>query len=128
MSLIHIENLSKHFKILNRRQGLSGAFRDLFLGNYRIVEAVSGISFDIDAGEIVFIYALYMIAISPMQIRFDHAWQIRFHIQQGTFLKYYCRPLNMMLIYFSPLSVLGLFAITYWIWTQGVNSYIGTGS
>jgi ABC-type uncharacterized transport system permease subunit len=90
------------------------------LGNYRIVEAVSGISFDIDAGEIVFIYALYMIAISPMQIRF--------HIQQGTFLKYYCRPLNMMLIYFSPLSVLGLFAITYWIWTQGVNSYIGTGS
>ena len=128
MSLIHIENLSKHFKILNRRQGLSGAFRDLFSGNYRIVEVVSGISFDIDAGEIVFIYALYMIAISSMQIRFDHAWQIRFHIQQGTFLKYYCRPLNMMLIYFSPLSVLGLFAITYWIWTQGVNSYIGTGS
>jgi ABC-2 type transport system permease protein len=27
MSLIHIENLSKHFKILNRREGLIGAFR-----------------------------------------------------------------------------------------------------
>jgi hypothetical protein len=120
MSLIHIENLSKYFKIRNRRQGLSSAFRDLFSGSYRTVEAVSGISFDIDAGEIVFIYALYMIAISPMQIRF--------HIQQGAFLEYYFRPLNMMLIHLSPLSVIGLFAITYWIWTQGVNSYTGTGS
>ena len=53
MSLIHIENLSKHFRILNRREGMSGAFRDLFSGSYRTVEAVTGISFDIDAGEIV---------------------------------------------------------------------------
>src|SRR5512138_391898 len=53
MHLIHIENLSKQFKILNRREGLGGAFRDLFSGSYRTVEAVSGISFDIDAGEIV---------------------------------------------------------------------------
>jgi ABC-2 type transport system ATP-binding protein len=53
MSLIHIENLTKHFKILNRREGLSGAFRDLFSGNYRTVEAVAGISFDIEPGEIV---------------------------------------------------------------------------
>ena len=30
MSLIHIENLSKHFKILNRRQGLGSAFRFAF--------------------------------------------------------------------------------------------------
>ena len=53
MSLIHIQNLSKHFKILNRREGLGGAFRDLFSGNYRTVEAVKDISFGIDAGEIV---------------------------------------------------------------------------
>lgn len=53
MSLIHIEKLSKHFKILNRREGLSGAFRDLFSGDYRTVEAVAGISFDIEPGEIV---------------------------------------------------------------------------
>src|SRR5689334_13353534 len=53
MSLIHIQNLSKQFKILNRREGLSGAFRDLFSGDYRTVEAVAGISFDIDPGEIV---------------------------------------------------------------------------
>src|SRR5512147_473263 len=53
MSLIHTENLTKHFKILNRREGLGGAFRDLFSGNYRTVEAVAGISFDIEPGEIV---------------------------------------------------------------------------
>lgn len=53
MSLIHIQNLSKHFKILNRREGLSGAFRDLFSGDFRTVKAVDGISFDIEAGEIV---------------------------------------------------------------------------
>jgi ABC-2 type transport system ATP-binding protein len=53
MSLIHIKDLTKHFKILNRREGLSGAFRDLFSGDYRTVEAVAGISFDIEPGEIV---------------------------------------------------------------------------
>jgi ABC-2 type transport system ATP-binding protein len=53
MSLIHIKDLTKHFKILNRREGLSGAFRDLFSGDYRTIEAVAGISFDIEPGEIV---------------------------------------------------------------------------
>ena len=53
MSLIHIHNLTKQFKVLNRREGLSGAFRDLFSGSYRTVDAVAGISFDIEPGEIV---------------------------------------------------------------------------
>ncbi len=53
MSLIHIENLSKHFRVLNRREGIGGAFRDLFSGDYRIVKAVDGISCNIDTGEIV---------------------------------------------------------------------------
>src|SRR6202142_2299863 len=53
MSLIHIQNLNKHFKVLNRREGMGGAFQDLFSGNYRIVKAVDGISYDIEVGEIV---------------------------------------------------------------------------
>jgi ABC-2 type transport system ATP-binding protein len=53
MALIHIEDLSKHFKILNRRQGLGGSVRDLFSRDYRTVKAVDGISFDIQPGEIV---------------------------------------------------------------------------
>jgi ABC-2 type transport system permease protein len=53
--------------------------------------------------QLIFIYGFYMIAISPMQILFDHIWQIRFHVQQGTFLKYYFRPLNMMFYYMSEM-------------------------
>src|SRR5260221_5188520 len=53
MSLIHVKDLAKHFQILNRREGLGGAFRDLLSGNYRTIKAVDGISFDIEAGEIV---------------------------------------------------------------------------
>lgn len=53
MSLIHLDNLSKHFKILNRHEGLGGAVRDLFSNDYRTVRAVDGVSFDIEPGEIV---------------------------------------------------------------------------
>lgn len=51
--------------------------------------------------EMMFIYAFYMIAISPMQILFDQIWWLRYDVQQGTFLKYYFRPLNMMFYYMS---------------------------
>ena len=72
MTLIHIEDLSKHFKILNRREGLSGAFH-------------------------------------PSQL--------------------FLRPEDVSaLIYFSPIVGIGLFALTYWIWTKGVNSYTRTGA
>jgi ABC-2 type transport system ATP-binding protein len=53
VSLIHIQDLRRSFKVLNRREGLGGAIRDLFSGDYRSVEAVAGISFDIESGEIV---------------------------------------------------------------------------
>ena len=53
--------------------------------------------------ELVFIYAFYLIAISPMQILFDHVWELRFHVMEGTFLKYYFRPLNMMFYYMSEM-------------------------
>lgn len=53
MSLIHIENLNKHFKILNRHPGLSGAIKDLFSNDFKLVRAVDGISYDIEPGEVV---------------------------------------------------------------------------
>jgi ABC-type uncharacterized transport system permease subunit len=75
MSLIHIKNLSKQFEILNRREGLSGAFRVAF----------------------TYIIPIGFVAFYPSQL-------------------------------FSPIVGIGLFALTYWIWTKGVNSYTGTGS
>ncbi|MGC1378639.1 MAG: ABC-2 family transporter protein [Anaerolineales bacterium] len=51
--------------------------------------------------EMVFFYAFYMIAVSPMQILFDQTWWLRYAVQQGTFVKYYFRPLNIMFYFMS---------------------------
>ncbi|WP_433748250.1 ABC transporter ATP-binding protein [Falsibacillus pallidus] len=50
---IVVENLRKEFKAYSSRSGLSGAFRDLFTRNYKIVPAVNDISFTVKKGEMV---------------------------------------------------------------------------
>ena len=52
-SIIEIKNVTKEFKVLNRREGLSGSLKDLFSRNYKIVRAVDNISMRIEQGEIV---------------------------------------------------------------------------
>ena len=51
--IIEIKNITKEFKVLNRREGLKGSIKDLFSRNYKIVRAVDNISMDIEQGEIV---------------------------------------------------------------------------
>ena len=51
--IIQVSNLHKHFKISKHHRGFSGAFRNLFTREYRLVRAVDGISFNIDQGELV---------------------------------------------------------------------------
>lgn len=51
--VIELENIEKTFKVLNRREGLVGTFKDLFSRNYSYVSAVDHISFSIEEGEIV---------------------------------------------------------------------------
>lgn len=63
------------------------------------IPELAGWSFE----QLLFIYAFYLLATSPMQILFDHFWQLRFHVVEGTFIKYYFRPLNMMFYYTSEL-------------------------
>lgn len=53
MTVVEIENLCKSFKVLNRREGLLGAMRDLFSTDYRFVQAVNNINMNIAEGEIV---------------------------------------------------------------------------
>ena len=50
---ITMKNVSKEFKVLNRREGLKGSFLDLFSRNYKIVRAVNDVSINIKQGEIV---------------------------------------------------------------------------
>src|SRR5512137_1843449 len=51
--IIQVSDLHKHFKISKHHRGFSGAFRNLFTREYRLVRAVDGISFNIDKGELV---------------------------------------------------------------------------
>jgi ABC-2 type transport system ATP-binding protein len=50
---IHVRDLVKVYRSYDRREGLSGALRDLFFRRYRTLRAVDGVSFDIQRGEIV---------------------------------------------------------------------------
>lgn len=51
--MIEIYNLERTFKVLNRKEGLKGAFLDLFSRDYKYVKAVNDISLTIGDGEIV---------------------------------------------------------------------------
>jgi ABC-2 type transport system ATP-binding protein len=52
-TLIKLEHVCRNFKVLNRRQGLGGAFRDLFSRDYKLIEAVKDVNLEIGRGEIV---------------------------------------------------------------------------
>ncbi|MDE5564953.1 MAG: ATP-binding cassette domain-containing protein, partial [Oscillospiraceae bacterium] len=52
-AVIEIKNVTKEFKVLNRREGLKGSLKDLFSRDYKTVRAVDNISMDIAQGEIV---------------------------------------------------------------------------
>jgi len=70
-------------------------FRVLF----NSIPNLAGWSFD----EIVFIYGFFMLAVTPLQIFFDHVWWLRYEVQDGSFIKYYFRPINMMFYYMSEI-------------------------
>lgn len=53
MHTIIADNLTKVYKVQKKRPGLSGSFRDLFSPIYEEKEAVKGVSFVIDEGELV---------------------------------------------------------------------------
>ncbi len=51
--IIKIKNLTKEFKVLNRREGVKGGLMDLFSRDYKIVRAVDDVTMDVMQGEIV---------------------------------------------------------------------------
>ncbi len=51
--IITLNDVSKEFKVLNRREGLRGSLRDLFSRDYTVIKAVSHITMDITKGEII---------------------------------------------------------------------------
>ena len=53
MSQIRVEHLTKTFRVAERRAGLAGAFLGLVRRRYRDVQALNGVDFCIEAGELV---------------------------------------------------------------------------
>jgi ABC-2 type transport system ATP-binding protein len=53
MSLITVESLAKSFRVAERRPGLWGALAGVVRRRYRTVRALDGISFSVEAGELV---------------------------------------------------------------------------
>lgn len=52
-NIIELKNVTKEFKVLNRREGLKGSLKDLFSRDYKIVRAVDNINLEVAQGEIV---------------------------------------------------------------------------
>jgi ABC-2 type transport system ATP-binding protein len=51
--LIRVHDLSKHFRTFHRREGVWGGIQNLFIRDYRTVEAVNRVGFTIERGEMV---------------------------------------------------------------------------
>ena len=47
MSQICVENLKKTYRVAERKAGLKGAFAGLFRRKHRMIEALAGISFEL---------------------------------------------------------------------------------
>ncbi|HWI54432.1 MAG TPA: ATP-binding cassette domain-containing protein [Desulfobacteria bacterium] len=53
MAVIEARGLTKEFRIFRRREGVAGAFRDLFFRDYKTLTAVNGIDMTVEHGEMV---------------------------------------------------------------------------
>ncbi|MDF2519982.1 MAG: transporter [Clostridia bacterium] len=53
MSIIKVQNLSKAFKVKTKEAGLKGSIKSIISPSYREIQAVKGISFEVDKGEIL---------------------------------------------------------------------------
>ena len=51
--MIHVENLTKEFKMHKKQPGFKGAVKGLFSREYEVKKAVEDINFDIDDGEMI---------------------------------------------------------------------------
>lgn len=53
MGVLELNNVTKVYKVLNRRPGLEGSIKDLFSRDYKYIHAVDDINLKIEQGEIV---------------------------------------------------------------------------
>lgn len=84
--------------------------------------------------DIMFLYSLYLIVVSPSQIVLDNLWNLKTHIMDGSFIKYLIRPINSLFYYISEIVDIKGFAqlligggcLIYSITKISVNWTLGT--
>ena len=65
--LIHVENLSKTFKVAERGSTLKEVFKSFFRRKYKEIHAIKNVSFDIQKGEIVRLHRAKRGTVNPQQ-------------------------------------------------------------
>lgn len=53
--------------------------------------------------ELVFMYGYVLAVTIPLQLFFDNIWNLRNHLVDGSFIKYYFKPLDTMFYYMSEI-------------------------
>lgn len=53
MSFIEVSNITKTFKVVEKKSGLKESFKSFFKRDYKIIEAIKDISFKVEKGEVV---------------------------------------------------------------------------
>jgi ABC-2 type transport system permease protein len=53
--------------------------------------------------ELMFIYGFTLLSLSPSQLLCENLWRLRMHLREGTFIKYYFKPMNMFFYYLSEI-------------------------
>jgi ABC-2 type transport system permease protein len=51
--------------------------------------------------ELIFVYAFVLLATLPVQLFFDNVWQLNSKLIDGSFIKYYFRPLDILFYFIS---------------------------
>ena len=65
--MIHLENISKTFKVAERSSDPKDVVKSFFKKRYREIHALQDVSFDIKKGEIVRVYTVRMAQVSLLQ-------------------------------------------------------------
>ncbi len=73
---------------------------------FRSVNDIGGWS----AGEVLFVYGFAQLVFVPQQLCFDNAWNLGWMLRDGSFIKYYMRPLNSLFYFASDVFDLKGFA------------------
>ncbi|SHM14105.1 ABC-2 type transport system permease protein [Ruminococcus flavefaciens] len=73
--------------------------------------------------EMVFMYSFSLLALMPAAVFFDNFWNLKTFIKEGTFIKYYFRPLDIMFSFTSEVVEVkgltqGLFGTGLLIWSM----------